>query len=533
MTISAPLSLGGPHERPVARPDDAKAWYSSSSTKSTQVHRIIEAFRTTQAAQTGITEHAVGRIPGYTPITRLGSGSEAEVCLYRQHVPDRLVAIKISKQILDSQVANRFRSESDFMGQISAHPYILSIYGSGITATGHGYTVFEYAPGGNFKAFLEHDRLTADQMLTIGIDLASALFAAHRKGIIHRDIKPSNILINAQHMPMLADFGIAGTIYGGPGVGFTVAWAPPEVLANGGGGNEASDIYSLGATLFAMVTGQSPYEYAYADDLGDSHRRERAERLQAIILAKPLPAFHRPDIPAPVERVLHKAMSWAPEDRYYSALEFARDMQRAQQEVYGHATRTTIEGEADAPADLRPVSQASPQSLSTAIPHKRSSWVKPLVAVLSVVAAITVLALVFVFAVAPNMDTALDNSAMQVSSGGIGDNHAEEQRKEDDPDSAVTSGSVPQVHDLTGTYNAVGDKVTFTWINPEPQDGDTYAWAIVGDTDAPAGAQGTLNSSTSIEIDSSGEAHTCIQVSLIRADRRMSDTPAMACAIRP
>ena len=225
-----------------------------------QTHRTIEAFRTNQAAQTGITEHAVGRIPGYSPIMQLGSGSEADVYLYRQHAPNRQVAIKISKQRMDSQAANRLRSEADFMGRICTHPHILSIYGSGITATGHGYTVFEYASGGNFKAFLEHDRLTADQMLTIGIDLASALFTAHRKGIIHRDIKPSNILINAQHMPMLADFGIAGTIYGGPGVGFTVAWAPPEVLANGGGGNEASDIYSLGATLLAMVTGQSPYE---------------------------------------------------------------------------------------------------------------------------------------------------------------------------------------------------------------------------------------------------------------------------------
>ena len=99
-----------------------------------------------------------------------------------------------------------------------------------MTVNGRGYTVFEYAPGGNYKTFLEHGRLTADQMLTVGIDLASALFTAHRKGIIHRDIKPSNILINAHNMPMLADFGIAGSVYGRPGVGFTIAWAAPEVL---------------------------------------------------------------------------------------------------------------------------------------------------------------------------------------------------------------------------------------------------------------------------------------------------------------
>lgn len=202
------------------------------------------------------------QIPGYTLIKRLGSGSEADVYLYQQLSPARQVAIKISKNTLDPRAAVRFRSEANFMGQISTHPYILSVYENGVTVNGRGYTVFEYAPGGNYKTFLEHGRLTADQMLTVGIDLASALFTAHRKGIIHRDIKPSNILINAHNMPMLADFGIAGSVYGRPGVGFTIAWAAPEVLAQGGGGNESSDIYSLGATLFAMLIGQSPYEYS-------------------------------------------------------------------------------------------------------------------------------------------------------------------------------------------------------------------------------------------------------------------------------
>ena len=183
------------------------------------------------------------QIPGYTPIKQLGSGSEADVYLYQQHSPTRQVAIKISKRTLDPQAAASFRTEANFMGQVSSHPYILSVFDSGVTADGRGYTVFEYAPGGNYKTFLEHDRLSTDEMLTVGIDLASALFTAHRKGIVHRDIKPSNILINAQRMPLLADFGIAGSIYGGPGVGFTIAWAPPEVLSRSGGGNESSDIF--------------------------------------------------------------------------------------------------------------------------------------------------------------------------------------------------------------------------------------------------------------------------------------------------
>ena len=186
------------------------------------------------------------QIPGYIFAQKLGSGSEANVYLYQQLSPSRQVAIKISKEMLDPSAAARFRSEANFMGKISSHPYILSVYESGVTTTGNGYTVFEYAPGGNYKTFLESNRLNADQMLTVGINLASALSTAHREGIIHRDIKPSNILINTHGMPMLSDFGIAGTIYGRPGIGYTIAWAPPEVLVKNGGGNESSDIYSLG-----------------------------------------------------------------------------------------------------------------------------------------------------------------------------------------------------------------------------------------------------------------------------------------------
>ena len=145
------------------------------------------------------------QIPGYTFAQKLGSGSEANVYLYQQLSPSRQVAIKVSKGTLDPRAAARFRSEANFMGRISSHPYILSVYESGVTATGNGYTVFEYAPGGNYKTFLESNRLNADQMLTVGINLASALSTAHREGIIHRDIKPSNILINTHGMPMLSD----------------------------------------------------------------------------------------------------------------------------------------------------------------------------------------------------------------------------------------------------------------------------------------------------------------------------------------
>ena len=467
------------------------------------------------------------QIPGYTFAQKLGSGSEANVYLYQQLSPSRQVAIKVSKGTLDPRAAARFRSEANFMGRISSHPYILSVYESGITATGNGYTVFEYAPGGNYKTFLESNRLNADQMLTVGINLASALSTAHREGIIHRDIKPSNILINTHGMPMLAVFRHRGNDRTGvPASATPSRGLRPEVLAKNGGGNESSDIYSLGATLFAMLTGQSPYEYGYSAALGSTRGKERGALLRNIILTDPLPKLNRPDIPPQVERILRKALNKAPEDRYYSAYDFARDMQRAQQELYGHATPTTVEGEPPFPQNLYAQSQANIQ-VSPTVPKQRSTWAKPLAIVVSAVAAITAVALVFAYVILPNMDSASDNSSVQIKTPGTHD------QDNDSPDSAITTSSVPSVENLAGSYSADGSSVQFTWVNPDPQDGDSYAWSLVGDAGVDPNAQGTTTTDTRISIKPADGSQTCIQVSLIRADRQMSQNPAIACAAKP
>ncbi len=147
------------------------------------------------------------------------------------------------------------------------------------------------------------------------------------------------------------------------------------MLAQGGGGNESSDIYSLGATLFAMLIGQSPYEYFLRRVLGDSQRQVRAERLKSVILTDPLPKLNRPDVPPQVERVLRKALSRTPEDRYYSALEFARDMQRVQQALYGRAVQTTVEV---CRIIRRTCTRRLPHAARPAVAKQHARWVKPL-----------------------------------------------------------------------------------------------------------------------------------------------------------
>lgn len=178
-------------------------------------------------------------------------------------------------------------------------------------------------------------------------------------------------------------------------------------------------------------------------------------------------------MPAEVERVLRKALSRTPEDRYYSALEFARDMQRVQQALYGRAVQTTVEGVPDYPQNMYAQTSAFDQSAPVAKQHAR--WAKPLAVTVAAAAAVVVMALAFVTVVMPNMDASSDNSKVQVQ------NHGAQNHAEDDPDSAITSGSVPSVQDLTGEYTADG-KVRFTWVNPSPKDGDSYAWSLVGDS---------------------------------------------------
>ena len=204
-------------------------------------------------------------------------------------------------------------------------------------------------------------------------------------------------------------------------------------------------------------------------------------------------------------------------------------MQRVQREVYGHAMRTTVEGVPDFPPDMRQRRESAVKPAD--LPRTRRSWGRPLAVTLAVIAALAAVMMVFVVAVAPHMDAASDTNRVQVHGSGSGGSVSP--RNDSDPDAAVSSGSVPSVTGLAGTYSASGDTVTFTWTNPSPRDGDAYAWSTVGDAENSTDSQGTITESTSVEVDASGEAQTCIQVSLIRKNRQMSDTPAIACAIRP
>ena len=195
------------------------------------------------------------KLPGYDFVQMLGSGATATVYLYNQRMPARPVAVKASAKTLAPRAAALFNREANFMAKLSSHPYILPVYGAGVTSDGHGYIVIEYAPGGTYNSIMKARSMTCEQVLDLGIKLSSALFTAHRSNIIHHDIKPSNILITSQGLPVLGDFGISTDVYDRTETGFSPPWAPPEVLQHLTNGSEAADIYSLAGTLYAMFGG--------------------------------------------------------------------------------------------------------------------------------------------------------------------------------------------------------------------------------------------------------------------------------------
>jgi serine/threonine protein kinase len=174
---------------------------------------------------------------------------------------DHTVAVKILTTEVDE---NRERSlrEQRAMGRLTGHPNLVAVLQAGETPGGHLY--LHYHARGSLDARIRHDGpLSLDELLRIGVKMAGALETAHRRGVLHRDVKPANILFTDYRKPALTDFGIAhiagvfetaaGTITGSP------AFTTPEIL-RGEAPTEASDVYGLGATLFAALTGHAAFE---------------------------------------------------------------------------------------------------------------------------------------------------------------------------------------------------------------------------------------------------------------------------------
>ena len=272
---------------------------------------------------------AAPRIPGLDVVRPLGSGGYADVYLYEQQQPRMPVAVKVLKREgLTAAIRRQFVDEANTMAQLADHPYIVQVFRSEQTADGGAYLVMKYYPPPNLAVRSRAQRMSVEEVLRTGIQLASAVETAHRAGIIHRDIKPANVLVSQYGQPGLTDFGIAGR--GGHAedvdedVGVSVPWSPPEVLYGQSNGDSRSDVYSLAATLWHLLVGRSPFEQPGGDN--------SAYALMPRIRAVPVPPTGRADVPVSLERLLAHAMAKDPGSRPQTAIELARGLQSVEQE---------------------------------------------------------------------------------------------------------------------------------------------------------------------------------------------------------
>ncbi|SDP53248.1 Serine/threonine protein kinase [Pedococcus dokdonensis] len=269
-------------------------------------------------------------IPGLVYVQPVGSGGYADVFLYEQQMPRMNVAVKVLKgEGLTPAIRRQFADEADTMAQLADHPYIVQVFRAETSADGRPYLVMKYYPPPNMAMRARTERFTVEEVLRIGIQLASAVETAHRAGITHRDIKPANVLVSQYGAPGLTDFGIAGR--GGAAgeeeaddVGVSVPWAPPEVLFGQSNGDERADVYSLAATLWQLLVGRSPFEVGGGDN--------SAYALMPRIRSNPVPSTGRADVPVSLDRLLAQSMAKDPGNRPATALAFARALQEIEQE---------------------------------------------------------------------------------------------------------------------------------------------------------------------------------------------------------
>lgn len=260
---------------------------------------------------------------------KLGSGGFSDVYLYERQRPRMQVAVKVLKaDIMDAAQQAQFVAEADTMGELAEHPYIVPVLGAGTAPDGRPYLEMRYYPGPDLAERVKAQPLSVPDAIKMGIQLASAIETAHRAGIIHRDIKPQNVLISSYGVPGLTDFGIAGRpgeVEEDENVGVSMPWSPPEVLTGTSNGSQASDVYSLGATIWNLLVGRSPFSLP-----GDDNSQRAL--FTRIVHSKP-PMTGRADVPSSLERILAQAMAKKPEHRPRTAFELARHLQRVEQEL--------------------------------------------------------------------------------------------------------------------------------------------------------------------------------------------------------
>lgn len=271
--------------------------------------------------ESSLVGHSVGP---YQIEAELARGGMGVVYRAKQQGLDRSVALKLisTGRLAGHEERQRFRIEAEATAGLQ-HPCIIPIYEVG-SWEGHEYFSMPLIEGTTLQKHVTDKRLSEEQAVGIVLQITEAVAYAHDAGIIHRDLKPDNILINQNGHPLLTDFGLAkwhredatltrtGQVLGSP------HYMSPEQASGIVEPTKATDVYSLGAILYALLTGTSPHP-------GDS----MAEVLRSVLQDEPRrPRMIRKEISVEIEKICLKAINHEASDRYSSANEFASDLRR-------------------------------------------------------------------------------------------------------------------------------------------------------------------------------------------------------------
>jgi serine/threonine protein kinase len=488
-------------------------------------------------------------LPGLSFIRALGTGGFSDVYLFQQELPRRQVAVKVllTDGGIDASARKAFVDEANVMAQLSAHPYIVTIYHADVAAGEKPYFVMEYCSGPSLSARYKTERFAVDDVLRIGVRLASAIATAHSVGILHRDIKPANVLTNDFGWPALTDFGISSAVEeelpihttvgasvndtgASQSVGMSIPWSPPEMFDDDPKPDVRSDVFSLAATLYTLLAGRTPFEVPGKSN-GVIDLISRIERGE-------ITPMDRTDIPPSLLAVLRKGMAVSRADRYATAVEFARALQRVELELGYAPTGIEVpnlniahERPAEEPGaedetrarDIQtvaaqPVAAPSPPPLQAA-PVEQPAIITP--PVFESVPAETVVrarpaapeAQPEPAASAPPVPAPVEPAAPTSKRGlviglalgavvllaGVGiataavlggvapdiENPTAEKPSQSSGGSAIVDQTVPDPVDGVAVPSEDGTSITFSWSNPDEQDGDAYRYALSANPTAP------------------------------------------------
>jgi len=287
---------------------------------------VAEAAQAVVTVNGGDERRPVPSIIGhYHIIEKLGEGGMGEVFLAEDTALGRRVALKLPAALPVGDDAARARLQREARAAATLnHPHVCVVHEVGESPDGHPFIAMEYLEGETLAARIARGRLPLDEVIALGREAASALDAAHARGVVHRDLKPSNIMLTPHGIKLL-DFGLASVardplVARQPDVGAfmgTFRYMSPE-QARGEVLDHRTDVFSLGVVLYEAATGRPPYD-------GDTPQAMRTATLEATPVA---PSRIAGDLTTAFDRVIARALAKRPDERYQSARELGTDLER-------------------------------------------------------------------------------------------------------------------------------------------------------------------------------------------------------------